>query len=646
MMRYMQALVKVVVKNPLLWVVILACQLMLLAPFVKGDDTMGYFLGKEELQAVLREAQKSMEDGTYDSAPQEERDRARERISLLTRATLTEDPREYAELRAEMLEDDIEAFRAGSLIGPTEKSLESKHRFFTLLSQQSDPRIYQTYREAPALFYVAGAYSSLPLIMWLLPSVLLAASLNRAVRGKRLLAQVPLGNLAALVAQAVVLALLSVASIALIALPSFVVPALCNGWGEATYPVVNVLGQTEVAVVESTVGQVIPRAFAMLSIAALFVAVLAHAIARMVPRRLMLAGPVAALVLLSAPLVSAYMQMGVLSLETRNPASGPTVDVCAPFNPLSYLNDYMNVAGRANYWPNQFLLADERLTLGAAVLCLLGWALVLLAAAATVLALRGRLLARKDAASAAASSVGLKAQGIVLAYGKHQVLAGASCEVLPGAIMGLIAPNGAGKTTLLEALVALGPTRRAGSVHANGIASAQPAFRKQVLYVPCDAGLLYPNLTAADHIKLASALWPDKVDARKLIELCGLEGYLDKPVRVYSSGMKQQLALAVAYCTGARYLLLDEPMNALDPGNVALNTYILKRLASQGTSVLLSSHILANLDELCDSVLAVKDGRLVRTRIGGEDGSARDVYERMFGSLRVHGERGGKGTRA
>ena len=125
---------------------------------------------------------------------------------------------------------------------------------------------------------------------------------------------------------------------------------------------------------------------------------------------------------------------------------------------------------------------------------------------------------------------------------------------LPALITGLIAPNGAGKTTLLEALVALGPTRRAGSVHANGVASAQAAFRKLVLYVPCDAGLLYPNLTAADHIKLAAALWPDKVDTAKLIELCGLAGYLNKPVRAYSSGMKQQLALAVAYCTGARYL--------------------------------------------------------------------------------------------
>ena len=61
MLRYMQALVKVVVKNPLLWVLILVCQLLLVAPFIKGDATMGYFLGKEELDVALRESRKNME---------------------------------------------------------------------------------------------------------------------------------------------------------------------------------------------------------------------------------------------------------------------------------------------------------------------------------------------------------------------------------------------------------------------------------------------------------------------------------------------------------------------------------------------------------------------------------------------------------
>lgn len=635
MLRCMQALVKVVVKNPLLWVLILVCQLLLVAPFIKGDATMGYFLGKEELDVALRESRKNMEEGVYDSAPSEVRERAQERIGLMTRACLTDDPAEYARLRAQLLEGDIADFKAGNLVGPTEKSLESQYRFFIQLSEQNDARIYETYREAPALFYFAAAYSSLPLLMWALPSIASVALLNRAVRGKRLLAQAPLGRFAALASQVLVLALLAVGSIALIALPAFLAPMVVNGMGEASYPVVNVLGQDEVAVIESSVGQIVPCALAMLVLAALFATLLAHAVSRLMPQRAMSLGPVAAVTLLAIPMVEAYIRMGSLFLDTGNGALAP--DPLAPYNPLAYLNDFMNVAGHANYWPNQALLADERLTLGMAAIVLLSWAFAALALAFGVTCLHGRALARKDAAHPVPTGKSMVAQGVSLAYGKHPVLEDASCEQAPGSITGLIAPNGAGKTTLLEALVALGPTRRTGSVHANGVASAQAAFRKLVLYVPCDAGLLYPNLTAADHIKLAAALWPDKVDTAKLIELCGLAGYLNKPVRAYSSGMKQQLSLAVAYCTGARYLLLDEPMNALDPGNVALNSYIMKRLAAQGTSILLSSHILSNLDELCDSLMVIWDGSLARATPNRARGGARSVYERTFGAFRTYG---------
>lgn len=636
MLGYMQALVKVVVKNPLLWALILVCQLLLVAPFIKGDATMGYFLGKEELDVALRESRKSMEEGVYDSAPSEVRERAQERIDLMTRACMTDDPAEYARLRAQLLKGDIVDFKAGNLIGPTEKSLEAKYRFFTQLSEQNDARIYKTYREAPALFYFAAAYSSLPLLMWALPSIASVALLNCVVRGKRLLAQAPLGRLTALASQVIVLALLVVVSIALIALPAFLVPLAVNGMGEASYPVVNVLGQSEVAVIESSVGQIASRALAMLVLAALFATLLAYAVSRLMPQRAMSLGPIVAAALLAMPMVEAYIHMGSLFLDEGSGALAP--DPLAPFSPLAYLDDFMNVAGRANYWPNQALLADERLTLGMAAIVFLGWAFAALALAFGATCLRGRALARKDAAHPAPSGKSMAAQRVSLAYGKHPVLEDASCEQTPGSITGLIAPNGAGKTTFLEALVALGPTRRAGSVHANGIASSQAAFRKLVLYVPCDAGLLYPNLTAADHIKLAAALWPDKVDTAKLIELCGLAGYLNKPVRAYSAGMKQQLALAVAYCTGALYLLLDEPMNALDPGNVALNSYIMKRLAAQGTSILLSSHILSNLDELCDSLLVIRGGSLARVTPDRACGGARSVYERAFGALRTFGE--------
>lgn len=490
MLRYMQALVKVVVKNPLLWVLILVCQLLLVAPFIKGDATMGYFLGKEELDVALRESRKNMEEGVYDSAPSEVRERAQERIGLMTRACLTDDPAEYARLRAQLLEGDIADFKAGNLVGPTEKSLESQYRFFIQLSEQNDARIYETYREAPALFYFAAAYSSLPLLMWALPSIASVALLNRAVRGKRLLAQAPLGRFAALASQVLVLALLAVGSIALIALPAFLAPMVVNGMGEASYPVVNVLGQDEVAVIESSVGQIVPCALAMLVLAALFATLLAHAVSRLMPQRAMSLGPVAAVTLLAIPMVEAYIRMGSLFLDTGNGALAP--DPLAPYNPLAYLNDFMNVAGHANYWPNQALLADERLTLGMAAIVLLSWAFAALALAFGVTCLHGRALARKDAAHPVPTGKSMVAQGVSLAYGKHPVLEDASCEQAPGSITGLIAPNGAGKTTLLEALVALGPTRRTGSVHANGVRPPRRRFESSSCTFPATPACCIP----------------------------------------------------------------------------------------------------------------------------------------------------------
>lgn len=93
--------------------------------------------------------------------------------------------------------------------------------------------------------------------------------------------------------------------------------------------------------------------------------------------------------------------------------------------------------------------------------------------------------------------------------------------------------------------------------------------------------------------------------------------------------MKQQLTLAVAYATGARYLLLDEPMNALDPTNVAVQGELIRKAAARGGCVVLSSHILGNVDELCDTVLFLKDGKLLR--YSGEPRSAGELYRKLFG---------------
>ena len=102
----------------------------------------------------------------------------------------------------------------------------------------------------------------------------------------------------------------------------------------------------------------------------------------------------------------------------------------------------------------------------------------------------------------------------------------------------------------------------------------------------------------------------------KVIETCaqGCEQLAAMPDIIGEiQGMKQQLTLAIAYATGARYLLLDEPMNALDPSRVDLHSEILRKLADSGTCIIMSSHILDSVDRLCDEILFLKDGRLIRS---------------------------------
>ena len=106
-------------------------------------------------------------------------------------------------------------------------------------------------------------------------------------------------------------------------------------------------------------------------------------------------------------------------------------------------------------------------------------------------------------------------------------------------------------------------------------------------------------------------LWRSQRSIDDVARACKVDGFLSKRVRACSQGMRQQLTLAIAYMTGARYLLLDEPMNALDPTNVQLNSAIMRSMAKQGTGIIMSSHILDNVDQLSDKILFVKDKGLV-----------------------------------
>ena len=225
----------------------------------------------------------------------------------------------------------------------------------------------------------------------------------------------------------------------------------------------------------------------------------------------------------------------------------------------------------------------------------------------------------------------LSVSHLTLSYRGRVLLDDVSFGLEPGRIMGLVAPNGYGKTTLLKAMAGIKGARVSGIVDVDGLPANQVARRRaRVFYAPGEGTLLYPGMTVAEHLAMTRMLWKSERDPADVARACRIDGFLGKRVRACSQGMKQQLTLAIAYMTGARYLLLDEPMNALDPTNVQLNSRILRGLAQRGAGVLMSSHILENVDQLSDEILFMRDGKLVMFDPDAGPARALDIYNQLY----------------
>ena len=206
----------------------------------------------------------------------------------------------------------------------------------------------------------------------------------------------------------------------------------------------------------------------------------------------------------------------------------------------------------------------------------------------------------------------LAARGLEKRYGRTQALAGVDLEVAPGQLVGLLGPNGAGKSTLVK--IACGLVRPSGgSVEVAGAPAGSRAARSTLGYL---AELFrFPGWMSAEevlalHQRLAgSAGGP--AERRELLELVGLADAQRTRVSAMSKGMQQRLGLAQAMVGGPSLLLLDEPTSALDPAGRRVVRGLLEELRRRGTSVLLNSHLLSEVELVCDHVVIVDHGHVV-----------------------------------
>jgi len=196
-------------------------------------------------------------------------------------------------------------------------------------------------------------------------------------------------------------------------------------------------------------------------------------------------------------------------------------------------------------------------------------------------------------------------------FGAVQAVDDLTFDVLPGRVTGFLGPNGAGKTTTLRLLLGL-VEPSSGTATVGGRRYRDLARPMRTVGAALEAASFHPGRTAHDHLRVYApqAGVPD-ARAAEVLDLVGLGAARDRRVGEFSLGMRQRLALATTLLADPAVLLLDEPANGLDPEGIRWLRVFLRALAAEGRTVLISSHVLSEVEQTVDDVIIIASGRLV-----------------------------------
>lgn len=209
----------------------------------------------------------------------------------------------------------------------------------------------------------------------------------------------------------------------------------------------------------------------------------------------------------------------------------------------------------------------------------------------------------------------LECQNLCKSFGKKQILKDVSFEIDEGDILAFIGPNGSGKTTTIKLLLGLQKIDK-GSVSINSY-DIEKDFVKAIEKVGAivENPDTYMYLTGWQNLKIIANLYKGVTDEeiKKIVKLVDLEKRINDKVSKYSLGMRQRLGIARALINKPNVLILDEPTNGLDPEGIKDLRNLLKKLASDGMGILISSHNLAELESFCNKVLIIDNGKIIET---------------------------------
>jgi ABC-2 type transport system ATP-binding protein len=227
------------------------------------------------------------------------------------------------------------------------------------------------------------------------------------------------------------------------------------------------------------------------------------------------------------------------------------------------------------------------------------------------------------------TSTALSVTGLTKRYGARTVVNDLDLELPRGVVAGFVGPNGAGKTTTMAMLLGLvRPTAGTGTVLGRPI--SEPAAYLPHVGALIESPAFYPSLTGADNLRMfATVAGHDQGSIPLLLDSVGLGDRGDDRYRSYSLGMKQRLGIAAALLGDPKLLILDEPANGLDPQGVREMRSLVGDLAGSGRTVLVSSHDLSELEQVCDWLVLIDTGRSLY------QGPTRDLLNGVSGGLAV-----------
>ncbi|HHJ9296377.1 TPA: lantibiotic protection ABC transporter ATP-binding protein [Streptococcus pyogenes] len=206
----------------------------------------------------------------------------------------------------------------------------------------------------------------------------------------------------------------------------------------------------------------------------------------------------------------------------------------------------------------------------------------------------------------------LKIQNLKKSYGKRTILNNVNMNIPKGKVYALIGPNGAGKSTIMKILTGL-VSKTSGSIIFEGREWSRRDLRKigSIIEEPP----LYKNLSAYDNMKVVTTmLGVSESTILPLLNKVGLGNIDKRPVKQFSLGMKQRLGIAISLINSPKLLILDEPTNGLDPIGIQELREIIESFKSEGMTIMISSHILSEVEHLADFIGFIYEGKIIQEK--------------------------------